>query len=342
MTQLLTEILSQPKTILNCFRENIDKTQEIARVVREKQIKYIVTAARGTSDNACTYFKYLCEVNSAYAVSSASPSVLTVYGGEVNYKDALVIGVSQSGQAQDVLAVLSSARAQGAVTVAITNFTDSPMAQSAQFHLYLNVGEERALAATKTYTAQILVLTLLCDALCEKKDLELGDRASKLLSAVCALESQIEEVASKYADIENCYILGRGYAYPLALECALKMMETTYVRAHGFAISDFYHGPFAVVDGGSAVVLLAPSDETLADSIAMYKRLQETDARVIVFSDSQEFVGASSVVKLPKCSSKEMPYAYLCAMQLFVEKLAIKKGRNADSPRGLKKVTITK
>lgn len=344
MTMMEAEIGQQPEALKKCYETNIGLIKEIAKVARERRINHIMMAARGSSDNASNYFKYLCEIYVGIPVSFAAPSVLTLYEGKLNLYGTMVVGVSQSGKAADVIAILDCAKRQGGVTVAVTNNTSSPMASAADYHIYLNVGEEKSVAATKTYTAQMYVLGQLAAEIADSDELRkaLAD-VPALIKKVIDLKDSIGESSKRYQSATDCYVLARGINYAAAQETGLKIQETTYIKARAYAISDFHHGPFAVVDENTKVLILAPADRTAADSLEMIEKVKATGADVTVFTDNKALADkADSTVLLPACPECVNPFVYVACAQLFACNLSVTRGINPDAPRGLKKVTITK
>ena len=341
MTLMEKDILQQPDVIRNCRKANLELANAIACDMRKRGVSHIIVAARGSSDHACNYFKYLCEMFAGLPVSMAAPSVFTVYNSKVDFKNTAVIGVSQSGQAEDVMAVMQSAREYGALTVAVTNVEDSPMAKIADYKVYLHAGDEKCVAATKTFTSQLYSLALIASALSGSEILKSAlEEVPCVIENVIKLDKEITSSALRYKDASDCYILGRGISYAAAQEAALKMQETTYIKARAFAISDFYHGPFAVLDSDERVIVIAPNDRTMKDSLDIIARIKETGADLTVLTDNDE-ITADNIIKLPSCNEYISPFAYAVCAQLFVCRLSVMKGLNPDSPRGLKKVTIT-
>ncbi len=343
-TLMLNEILQQPGVLAGIDRANEPALAKLKALFARRKFKGIVAAARGSSDNACNVFKYYAESLAGLPVALAAPSVHTLYGGSPDMSDYLVIGVSQSGKAADVLEVVRSARAQGGAVVTITNDPDSPLASECDVHLFCAAGKELSVAATKTFTAQLYLLARIAAELSGSSDL-----SDALVAAPQAVQGAIDARAAAqaaalaYADADCCYVLARGYCYGIAQETALKIMETTYVRAKAFASSDFHHGPFAVVDAGTKAILIAPSDASLAGQLEMFEKLRAAGAQVTVFTDVPEkFKSAQATVQLPKVSALAMPFAATAAVQLFAESLSLAKGLSPDTPRGLKKVTVTR
>jgi glutamine---fructose-6-phosphate transaminase (isomerizing) len=342
MTLMETEIREEPDRIRDADRENRQKVRAIAEIVRTRNLKKIILSARGSSDNSGNYFKYLCEVVCGIPVSFAAPSVITLYDGKLDLSDALVIGVSQSGQAEDVLAVLLRAKAQHSLTVSITNYAKSPMAISTDFHLNLVAGEEKSVAATKTFVNQMYVLAMLVAAIAEDAVLSTElQKVSGILTQVMTRQPWIATEATALSGIRDCYVLGRGFNNAIAHELALKLQETTYIKALAFATSDFHHGPFALVDESTTVILLAPSDQTMPDSLAMIEKLHKAGANILALTDDATLPVAHKIL-LPPVHAYLSPFVYILAGQMFACDLSLKRGMNPDQPRGLHKVTITK
>lgn len=276
----------------------------------------------------------------------ATPSTLTKYDGKLCLKGALVIGVSQSGAAEDVMAVLKRAKECGAMSVGITNTEGSLVATTADYHIYLGVGKENSIAATKTFTAQLAVMTMLCAEWCNGGNLlddldKLPAYVSRLLDTV---PTQIESMIADFKELDTAVILGRGYNYPIALEGALKILETNKVNMRGYPISDFYHGPFAQLTNGGTAFLLAAEGAVYDDAVAVLKKLHTTPTTVIVISDRAEILeGEKYAIKVPNIGCEVLyPYMFVIAMQLFALKLTEVKGIDPDKSDVIKKVTVTK
>ena len=345
MTMMWNEILEQPAALERCLDRNGPVLREIVGCLKTRRIGKVVIAARGTSDHAAVYGKYVLEILTGLPVSLAASSVFTMYHMGLQLNDALVIGISQSGRAEDVLEVLRGANRSGAITVGITNFTDSPIAGEARFHLNCEAGLEKSVAATKTFMTQIFLLAQLASAWA-------GDTA--LLASLAGLPNRVamtfdvaEEIAEKverYRFMEECFILARGVNYAVALEAALKIQETTYARAKAFATSDFQHGPIAMIDRDIPVIAYAPLGPSLADMAAMIGRLAEGGIELVVVSNNHDLLTRGTCgLAIPEESNDILsPFLNAAVAQMFACRLALAKGMNPDSPRGLSKVTITR
>lgn len=337
------EIHEQSDAVNKAYDVNINKIKEIVRVIKEKEITNVVLSARGSSDNVCVYFKYLCEIFAGLPCGFAAPSVSTIYGGNLKYDHTLVIGVSQSGAGLDILNVIEEAKKAGALTVAITNFETSLLAMASDYHLHLACGEEKSVAATKTFTVEMYVLGLLCAEIADSDYLRSNlNKVPELLNDTLKNEDKIFELANKCINFYDCYMLSRGLNYVSTLESALKLQETTYIKSKAYAISDFYHGPFAVVDDTQNIFLLHGKGKVDMDTYGMFEKLLDAHANVIVISNDTYFKDYPNTYFVPDCEECISPFAIIETMQLFSCALSLLRGNNPDSPRGLKKVTVTR
>lgn len=343
-SHLESEIFEQPQVVNRLITERREQVKAVAAKIREADPRYIAIAARGTSDHAAIYGKYLFGLWANLPVALATPSVFTLYGSPPQFKDALVIGISQSGRSADVSRVIADATAQGALTLAITNDDTSPMAQTARHHLPLSAGQELSLAATKTYTAQLTTLAMLVAALTDEQELE--DGLAKLpgwVSETLEMSEGVVPRAERYAFMEYCVTLGRGYNYATCFEIALKIKELTYVVAQPYSSADFRHGPIAVVSEGFPALAVATRGKVYDDMIDLLKALNERSAEIIVIGDDPAALDfARSPFRLPDGVPEWLsPVVSVLPGQLFAMGLALAKGHNLDNPRGLHKITIT-
>ena len=254
---MLQEIAEQPAVLETTIDQEQEKVTRIGDVIRKADIDLIVLVARGSSDNASLFGRYLLEITTGIPVSLCAPSVFTLYNADLRLKRALVIGVSQSGEGTDINHVLERAKAAGAMTLGITNESASTMAGIVDETLLIHAGRERSVAATKTYTGQMLHFYLLAAAIGDRRiDVrKLPDLAAKALE----LQPKVEEIVQRYSFMENCVVVGRGYNYGNSYELALKLMETCYVVAERFSSADFFHGPLAIVERRFPVILFGPA-----------------------------------------------------------------------------------
>ncbi len=335
------EIFEQPAVLRTCMEKNAAAIGAIAAA--GGQIRNIVIAARGSSDHAGTYGKYLLEILTGVPVSLAACSVVTAYKTEMDYSGSLVIGLSQSGAAEDVAQVLERARACGALTVAVTNFPHTRVARAAAHHLCLHAGEEKSVAATKTVTAQMLLLYLLACALAGRADLAAHAAAvPDRMRDTLARYEEIKNAADCFQFTDHCFILSRGVFYPMALEAALKLQETNYMNARALSTADFFHGPLAMVQQNTPVVFYAPTDACRPSALELGERLKELGAHVLLFdTDGSAAHIARKTVVLPSIAPALQPILYTAAAQMFACALTELKNLNPDQPRNIRKVTVT-
>ncbi len=345
---LRREIDEQPAIIERLIGAGAPHVERIADAVAPRivarDIDLVVVAARGTSDHAAIYAQYRFGVDLRLPVALAAPSLGSLYGAEPRLDRALVIGISQSGRSPDVVGVVAAARRQGAATVAITNTPASELAAAAEHHLDLRAGEERAVAATKTYTASLTAVAMLVGAFATR--LGLVADSSALAAIPDALsdalaperESEAVAVAGRLSASDRVIVVGRGFEYATAREMALKLKELARVSADPYSSADFLHGPLALVEPGLPVVVLAPSGRAAADADALLARLGELGADPIVISDRPE-----ASLKLPAgLPDSLMPIASVVPGQLVALHAAIARGIDPDSPRWISKVTLTR
>lgn len=344
-TLMEKEIFEQARVFKDALEYNKKTLDELAGIIRKGDIVGIVLSARGSSDNAGTYFKYAMENLAGIPVVMSAPSVITMYGKGLKLKGYMVIGVSQSGAAEDVMAVLSEAKRQGALTVSITNNLGSKMAAMTDYHLYCNAGEEKSVAATKTFSAQMYLLgQLAARASGADEVIEELDNLPQSFEKVYSLDGRIKEIAESIKDISSMIVLARGLNYAIAQETSLKLQETCYVNARPYPASDFAHGPFALVDENMMLLLIAPSGPSQNDMLSLKDRILAASGKVIIYTDKQEFAkGCEEAVILPVSGSDYAnPFYSVLVSQLLACNLSRARGLNPDSPRGLKKVTVTR
>jgi glucosamine--fructose-6-phosphate aminotransferase (isomerizing) len=345
MALMWDEIFEQPEAIERCYKNNFVVIQKIVEVIKKKDIKLIFIAARGTSDHAAVYGRYVFELLLGIPVGLAAPSIFTIYKKSMNFENALVIAISQSGEAADAIEVLRNANKQGSMTLGITNYEDSPIALEADFHLFCSAGIEKSLAATKTFITQMFLLAALAAHWSNDKEMlesikKLPEKIKEVLKTSDAFEKKVE----RYRFMKECFVLARGVNYSISLEAALKMQETSYVRAKAFATSDFRHGPIAMIEGDIPVILFAPNGPLMNDLKNMIKLLKEYKIELIVVSNVNEILDCGDVsFRIPDTKNDMISSFYnVVVAQMFACKLSILKGLNPDEPRMLKKVTITK
>ena len=315
-----------------------------AHLARRKP-RLIVLAARGTSDNAAQFGRYLLEITTGIPVSLAAPSIHTLYDCRIDYRDALVVALSQSGESTDTNLVLSRAREQGAHTLGITNEKNSALARLAEHVLFVRAGKEKSVAATKTYTGQVLVLYMLAHALGAKIRLDDLRRIPELAATALSMEPEIAALSERYRFMRYAVVVGRGLNYGNAFEFALKLMETCYVVAERFSSADFLHGPVAMVEPAFPLFAFCPSGPTWPAVRDLLVKVRGLGAEVVVISDPSNqdaLSGATRTIRFPrKLAELLSPIPYIIPAQLFAGHLAAQKGLNPDHPRTLSKVTLT-
>jgi glutamine---fructose-6-phosphate transaminase (isomerizing) len=345
MLHIEREIAEQPEIIGDLLERESSTVKQIAKAIRDFNPVFIHIAARGTSDNAARYAQYLFGIHAHLPVGLAAPSIHTLYETSPNLSRALVLGISQSGKSEDVCRVIADAREQGALTVAITNAPDSPLARAAQFHLNVMTGPEVSVAATKTYTAQLTAVAMLMSAVVDQP--ELNQSLNQLPSFIAETLSQVDSIAAwaeRYRYMERFVTIGRGYNYCTAFEISLKIKELCYISGEGYSEADFRHGPFALIDSGFPVIVIAPSGKTLATLTDLVSKLNERQAETLIISnDSFVLSQANKAMVLPAALPEWLsPIAAVIPGQIFAMRLAIEKGHAVDAPRGLNKVTVTR
>jgi glutamine---fructose-6-phosphate transaminase (isomerizing) len=345
MVKMWEEILEQAAVLKRTVETNKAVIDELINDLKHREISTVIIAARGTSDHAAVYAKYAIETLVGIPVSLAAPSVFTMYNKQVNMENCFVIGISQSGKAADAIEVIRAAAKQGAVTMSVTNFVDSPLAEASKYHFFCDTGIEKSVAATKTFTSTIFLLINFIAKWSQNEELlnELK-QVPNIMKCVFSQADNIKEVVKKYRFMKECFVLARGINYSIALEAALKIQETTYVRAKAFATSDFHHGPFAMVERDMPVIVYAPDGPSSKDILEMINKLKDSEADILIVSNNNELLKlGDSSIEIPKnCSDYVSPLFNVVVAQIFACELSLLKGLNPDSPRGLNKVTITR
>jgi len=344
-THLYREIYEQPAVLGRFLREERATMQQLAAAIRERDISHVVIAARGTSDNAARYAKYVLGAQNGLTVALATPSLFSIYKKPPRFGKALVLGISQSGKSPDIVAVLAEARRQGALTAVITNIPSSDLAQQGDFVLALHAGEEKAVAATKTYTGQLAAIALLSAALADDEAMltalaQMPERMTQTLAANPA----VDRAAERYRTMRACVVVGRGYNYATAFELALKMKELTYTMVEPYSSADFMHGPLALVEAAFPAIVIAPAGVMLPEMQAFIRTLNERGAETIIVSDDAETLALARTplglgTAVPEWLS---PLTTILPGQLFAMHLAHTRDYNVDAPRGIQKVTETR
>jgi len=340
MRSELGEAPEVARTLIEKQRGVIDS---VAEAVRPRPVEMVLIAARGTSDHAAIYAQYVFGVHNRLPVALAAPSIQSLYGVVPRLHNALVIGVSQSGQSPDVVGVIEEARRQNAPTIAVTNDPGSPLSHAAEFNIDIHAGPERAVAATKTYVAELTALAMLSTAL---NDDALARRqlagVPDAIAAALGLEEAVECAAREQAGMQRAVVLGRGFNYSTALEWSLKLKEMTYVLADAYSTADFEHGPIAMIDPGFVVHAIAAQGPTLPEIEAVLGRLREAGARLVVASNAPDALAYADIpLRLPDGPEWLSPLAAIIPGQLFAYHLALAKHLDTNHPRHIQKVTRT-
>lgn len=341
---LRSEIRSQPQVLRRILKRERKKALALATRINRFDPQYILVVARGSADNAGLYGKYLFGAHNRKVVALATPSLITRYDCAPDLSRALVLAISQSGESYDVVETVEAARAAGALTVAVTNTPGSPLAQAAEEALLCHAGPERSVAATKTYTGQLMLLALLSAAMTgDARKLAALDAVPDAVALALEQEAAAQQIAERLRYLEQCAVVGRGFCYGTAFEIALKLAELTYVVSQPFSSADFRHGPIAVVDRGFCVLLLAPQGSVLGDLEELQNELLARGGEVIAISNSARVLkGATRAMVLPKGLPEHLaPLACVVPGQLLAMHLCRVKGLPLDAPRGLNKVTRT-
>jgi glucosamine--fructose-6-phosphate aminotransferase (isomerizing) len=353
---LRDEILEQPAVAERFLANGLPEVHHIVDALGEREIDVVLIAARGTSDHAAIYAQYVFGALHRLPVALAAPSLVSLYGIAPRLDRALVIGISQSGRSPDVVGVIEAARAQGAPTISITNAPGSPLARAAEHAIDVAAGPERATAATKTYTAQLLAVAALAAALPATPDAQsLGgspaERCASLeaipsaLSRALAVEHEAAAIAEARRNLDRCVVLGRAFDYATAREWSLKLKELAQVHAEPYSSADFQHGPLALVEPGYQVLAVAPSGVAGTDLAELVRRLREEhDVDALVVSDDPSIRAAGSAsLELPSGLPEWlMPIVSIVPGQLFALYLTVARGLDPERPRWISKITETR
>ena len=341
---LQREIEEQPLIARRLLAEERSQVEQIAEAIRQRAPRFIVFAARGSSDNAARYGQYLFGTTNGLSVALATPSLFTRYKQPPSLKDALVLGVSQSGQSPDIVSVLHEGQHQGALTVAITNDPASPLAAASNYTIRLLAGQEQSIAATKTYTASLLTLAMLSATLAnDRQRWQALDHLPDLMTQIVETAPAIIKAAERYRYMRECVVISRGYNYATAFEIALKLKELTYILAEPYSSADFQHGPLALVEHGFPVIAVIPEGEIAPELLDFLCQLHAREAELVVISALGEALAlAQTPLTLPAGIPEWLsPLLAVIPGQLFALGLTLSKGFSPDHPRGLRKVTLT-
>src|SRR6266496_5407320 len=339
---LAQEIYSQPAIMAHLLDR---ETKHIEQIIKQlPSFDYALIAARGSSDHAATYAKYVWATLAGYPVALATPSLQTLYKASPRMAGALLVGISQSGQSPDIIAVLEEGKRQGRPTLAITNDGTSPLAAIADHVVELHAGPERSVAATKTYTAQLAVMAIFAATLSgNAQHLATLQQLPSAMEDTLRLDSKLAQDVERYRYMDRCIVIGRGYNYATSFELALKLKELTYIMASAYSSADFRHGPIATIESGMPVFLVMPAGATFDDMLDLAIELKRREAELLVISESEQALSLARTALpiYPGVPEWLTPLITIIPGQLFALNLALTKGLNPDVPRGLHKVTKT-
>jgi glutamine---fructose-6-phosphate transaminase (isomerizing) len=338
------EIAEQPEVLGRLLDRGWSEVQAIAAALGRSEIDQVLIVARGSSDHAGLYARYLFGIHLGLSVTMAMPSLITRYRRAPRLRRTLVIGISQSGQSSDLVETLRDAAGQGAPTVVITNSPASPLAEAADHVIDIAAGPERAVAATKTYSAQLAALAMLAAAMSGDQALRRElDTVPDAARAALSHRRTITRAAERYRYMEQGVVLGRGFHYATAFEWSLKLKELCYVVVAPYSSADFRHGPIAVVDRGFPVFAVVSSGPVAEDMRALLRDLRQLHgAELFVISDREDALeGAQTGIPLAASPEWLAPLTAILPAQIFCSALTAVKGYDPENPRGLSKVTST-
>lgn len=337
-THMAREVAEIPAVAERFLQETAPAVQAAAKAMQQLDPALLVTVARGSSDHAATYLKYAVELLAGVPVASVGPSVASIYGRPLRLKGAVCVGISQSGQSPDIVEMMRAGRSGGALSIAITNFSGSPMGAASDHCLALQAGVEHSVAATKTFVVSVLAgLTLLAEW---QQDDALRRAIADLPAAFeKAQELDWSPLAARLSRANSAYVLGRGPAFAIANECALKFKETCGLHAESYSAAEVLHGPAAIVQAQFPVLALGVADAALPHVVSTAERLAAQGADVFLTGAAAQ--GATELPSVPDLHPLVAPLVLATAFYRFVEGLARRRGFDPDTPPHLRKVTET-
>lgn len=342
-TQMAREVAEQPTAVRRTLAALVPQREAIRDLANGR--RRVLFAARGSSDNAAIYGRYLLEVHAGVAGGLVSPSVATHYRSRLDLSDAVVVCVSQSGATKEIVTTQTWARSCGAATVAVANVADSPLVAAADLSLVTEAGPELAVPATKTYLTQLVAMAVLGTALAPDPtslDADL-DHVAGEVERLLAHPVGVDDAVATLRDAAYAVVSGRGLMMGTALETALKLEETCLRPVRGYSYADLRHGPISVVTSGMCAVLVAaPDGPLLAPMVELAEDLAARGASTLGIGGAPAFAAACAVhVPGPDLPEAVAPLGTMVPAQLIVEGLARELGLDPDTPRGLAKVTST-
>ena len=336
---MASEIAETPK-VFKAILDNKAAFDAVRNVLLEQKIQSVLILARGTSDNAAHYLKYLIETQIGLPVGLTSPSSVTVYGSELKYSNTLVVAISQSGQSPDLVKFATAARKSNAYVIAMTNDDKSPLATIAHNHFSLLAGPELAVAATKSYNAQLLISYLLVAAWTDKQvnSEQIISEATRL----AATQDLVSEAVSISSRDKEIVILGRGFAYPNAREAALKIQETCKISVQGLSTADYLHGPISALTPETQLFIVAPSHMPATSITEATVKIRKTSTRIFWIGNGGMPEGDDIVLAGSNCDDEiASTIVDAIVLQRFALEFAVASGYDPDAPVGLSKVTLT-
>lgn len=339
VSKMELEIREIPE-VLERLLESQAEISKVVEKIKSAKVQSVMIAARGTSDNAAHFLKHLIEVELGIPVGLASPSVVSIYKSDLNYKKTLVIALSQSGQSPDLVRYLEAAKEGGGMTLAVTNNETSPLADVSDNHLQLRAEKEFSIAATKSYTAQLFISLVIVH---RWKGSEIGlsnlkAESIRILDSLGSIENIFESISTK----SSIVALGRGYSYGNAKELALKIQETSLIAVQGMSAADYLHGPIAAVNDDTRVFIFCPrgsSPDGLEKSVS---RLRQKTKNLIWIGESLNAESGELSVDGSRINNEQISTVLdSIILQMIACKFAVKNGLNPDFPNGLSKVTLT-
>ncbi|WGL59221.1 SIS domain-containing protein [Pigmentibacter sp. JX0631] len=348
-TTLMEKETNETLSIINNLILNSDVLfLPIITALRNVEIHFIATIARGSSDHAATFAKYVFETQLEIATASIAPSIHTIYQKNINYKNSLVLGISQSGKSFDLVESMKYAKQNGAVTVSFINENNSPLADQSKFNIPLLAGKEYSVAATKSFIASLVRIIQLA--------YYLNPQNSINIDCFKVISQRLNEFANDkdefpietFKNAKNFLVLGRGYTFPIAMEAALKLKETSGIHAEAFSGAEVMHGPFELINKSFPVIVFLNKDETLPNMLLLIENFLKKEANIFI-------IGTNEILKENKTLFLNLPVISIgnsihpiANSILFIHKFykfsalfAKSLGRNPDTPKNLNKVTST-
>lgn len=337
------EMAEQPEVLRRVLAHGAPEIRRVAEAIAARSPRFVLLTARGTSDNAALYAKYLLEIQLGLPCGLTSMSTTTAYEAKPDLTDVLVITVSQSGGSPDLVASTRAAREAGAITLAVTNNPDSPLAGVSEYHIDVQAGPEKALPATKTYTASLLALYLFVEGMRGGRG-EAAMVLPELAEQILARQDEVKALAQRYRFAERMVLTSRGFGYPSAKEAALKLMETSYIPALSYSGADLLHGPLAMVDNVSPVIAIVTDGRGGEALQPVLDRLRDRGADLVVIGPKAQVDAAAAGFVLPTAGVAEevQPILEILPLQLLAYEVTIARGQDPDAPRSLAKVTETR